>query len=365
MKAITTEIVDEQERFDQKDSIFPRAVAGQETHKHIQRWVEVHTPDPIYRTLMGIPRSENCVTYHLVPAVDGPLNPEKVEIENPGAITEKVKGVAKFFGADMVGVCQLNPAYVASHRGDEYMVGQPGFGQVINLDHPYAISLGFKRDFDMVKAGHSFIDGGEGALVYNKAAVVACQLAAYIRELGYPAKAHHEREEEVLQIPIAVEAGLGELGRLGMLITREFGPRMRMSTVTTDLPLRPDEPVDLGVQKVCEICSKCADNCPSQAIPKGEKVVVRGARKWAIDPRKCLAFWGSNKEKWDDCSVCIVSCPYNRPDTWFNRAHHRPFFFKALQSPAFAKPLLWLDDLLRGKRPRYKVRWLDYRNYDG
>lgn len=362
MEAITTAIVGEQERFDQRDSIFPRAVGGQETHKLIRRWVDVRTPDPIYRTLMGIPRSENCVTFHLAPAVDGPVNPDKIEFEDVKAFTQKIKGVARFFGADIVGVCKLNPAYVASHRGDEYLVGQPEFGQPIRLEHTHAISLGFKRDFDMVKAGHSFIDGVEGALVYNKAAVVACQVAAYVRELGYPAKAHHEREEEILQIPIAVEAGLGELGRLGMLITREFGPRMRMSTVTTDLPLVPDEPVDLGVQKVCEICSKCADSCPSQAIPKGSKNVVRGARKWTIDPRKCLAFWGSNKDKWDDCSVCIVSCPYNRPDTWFNRAHHGPLFFKALKYSAFSKPLLWLDNLFRGKRPQYKVRWLDYEN---
>lgn len=363
MEAITTEIVGEQEKFDQRNSIFPRAVAGLETHRLIRRWVEIHTPDPIYRSLMGIPRSENCITFHLAPAVEGPINPEKIEFEDLMALTGKIKGIARFLGADLVGICKLNPAYVASHRADEYMVGEPGFGQVISLDHKYAISLGFKRDFDMVKAGHSFIDGGEGALVYNKAAVVACQVAAYIRELGYPAKAHHEREEEVLQVPIAVEAGLGELGRLGLLITREFGPRVRMSTVTTDLPLLPDEPVDLGAQKVCEVCSKCADNCPSQAIPKDERVVIRGAKKWGIDPKKCLAFWGSNKEKWDDCSVCIVSCPYNRPDTWFNRFHHRPLFFKALRYSFFSKSLLSLDDLVRGKRPRYKVRWLDYQNY--
>ena len=363
MKKITTEIVGEQTQFDQRESIFPRTAAGLETDRRVRRWYDVPTPDPIYGALMGIPRSENCLTYHLVSAVDGPVNGERVPVADRSAMTRKIKAVARFFGADRVGVCELNQAYVASHRWDEYLAGSHKPAEPIRLKHRYAVSLVFKRDYDLVKAGHSYIDGAEGTLVYNRAAVTACQLAAYIRELGYPAKAHHEREEEVLQVPIAVEAGMGELGRLGMLMTPDWGPRVRIATVTTDLPLFPDEPNDIGVQTVCRLCRKCAENCPSGAIPRGDKSVVRGARKWAIDARKCLGFWGSNKKKWDDCSLCIAVCPYNRPDSGFNQLHHRPFFFNALRRPAFAGLLLGCDDLLRGKRPRWQVRWLDYSNY--
>jgi ferredoxin len=363
MKKTTTEIVGEQTQFDQRESIFPRTAAGLETDRRVRRWYDEPTPDPIYGALMGIPRSENCLTYHLISAVDGPVNEKRVAIGDPEWLTWKIKQVARFFGADRAGVCELNQAYVASHRWDEYLAGSHKPAKPVRLRHRYAISLVFKRDYDLVKAGHSYIDGGEGTLVYNQAAVTACQLAAYIRELGYPARAHHEREESVLQVPIAVEAGMGELGRLGLLMTPDWGPRVRMSTVTTDLPLIADEPIDIGVQTVCRLCRKCAENCPSGAIPRGDKAVVRGAHKWAIEPRKCLGFWGSNKKKWDDCSLCIAVCPYNRPDSWFNRAHHRLFFFKALRRPAFARLLLWLDDLLRGKRPRWKVRWLDYSNY--
>jgi ferredoxin len=357
---LTTRIVGEQTRFDQRDSIFPRTAAGLEKDRRVRRWYDVPTPDPIYGALMGIPRSDNCLTYHLVSAVDGPLNPKRAPAGDPARMTWKIKGIARFLGADRVGVCRLNQTYVASHRWDEYMAGSGQPARPIRLGHRFAVSLVFRRDYDLVKAGHSYIDGAEGTLVYNRAAVTACQLAAYIRELGYPARAHHEREEQVLQVPIAVEAGLGELGRLGMLLTPDWGPRVRISTVTTDLPLVPDEPVDIGVQTVCSLCGKCAQNCPSGAIPREGQVVVRGVRKWAIDPRKCLGFWGSCKKKWDDCSLCIAVCPYNRPDTWLNRAHHRPFFFNALRRPSLARLLLGLDDLLRGKRPRWKVRWLDY-----
>jgi len=362
MKSITTRIGGEQKQFDQRDSIFPRAAAGLEKDRRVRRWYDVPTPDPIYGALMGIPRSENCVTFHLRTAVDGPLNPRRVQVANPAAMASKIKGIARFFGTDAVGVAPLKQAYVASHRWDEYLAGQGKPARRIRLEHRFAVCLVFKRDYRLVRAGHSYIDGAEGTLVYNRAAVAACQLAAYIRELGWPARAHHEREEEVLQVPLAVEAGLGELGRLGLLITPRWGPRVRIATVTTDLPLEPDAPVDIGAQHFCRLCRKCADNCPSGAIPKGGPVVVRGARKWAIDPVKCLGFWGANKQKWDDCSVCIAVCPYNRADIWFNRAHHRPFFFRALRRPAFAKLLLRIDDLLRGRRPHPRVHWLDYSN---
>ena len=69
---------------------------------------------------------------------------------------------------------------------------------------------------------------------------------------------------------MAVDAGLGELGRNGLLISSGFGPRIRISKVLTDLPLVPDQPVDLGVRKMCEVCGKCAKACPGQAISRDE-----------------------------------------------------------------------------------------------
>ncbi len=363
MKKITTEIVGTQVKFDQRESIFTRAASGEERDPKVRKWADVHTPDPFYGTLMGIPRDENCITFHLVPAVHGPVNPKKTNIDGAEAMTERIKGIGRFFGADAVGVALLNQAYVASHRADEYTAGTGEAGRAITNTHAFAISLIFRRDYHLVKAGHSFIDGAEGCYVYNKAAVTACQLAAYIRELGFDAMAHHEREEQVLQVPIAVEAGTGELGRLGILMTPGYGPRVRIATVTTDLPLVPDDPIDIGVQKMCSVCKKCASNCPSGAIPKGEKEVLRGVKKWVIEPKKCLGFWGTDKERWDDCSTCISVCPYNRPDTWFNRAHHKPWFFRVLKSRLGAAVLLFLDDIIRGKKPRFKVGWLGYKNY--
>lgn len=362
MRPITTDIVGAQERFDQRESMFSQAAAGRADHPLIKRWLEVEPPDFLLRALMGIPRGENSVLHHLMAAADGPVNPSPAPLPEPAVLSRKIKALASFCGADLVGICRLDPAYVASHRGDEYSVGTPRFGEPIVLEHRFAVALAFARDYAMVRAGHSYIDGNDGAQTYNRAAVTACQLAGVIREMGYPAKAHHERSEEILQVPVAVAAGLGELGRLGMLITPRYGPRVRLAAVTTDLPLVPDEPVDIGVQAFCRICRKCAACCPSGAIAKGGQIVVRGVRKWVIRPVNCLAFWGADKDSWDDCSTCIAVCPYNRPDDWFTRLHHRPWFFMGLKQPSVGRLMLLVDDLLRGARPNPRVRWLDFRN---
>jgi reductive dehalogenase len=362
MPKITTPIVDTQTKFDQRDSMFSRAAAGATDHPLIRRWIEVEAPDPLIRALMGIPRAENSPLHHLIPAADGPLNPEPAPIDDTHATTDKIKSLAQYFGADLVGVCRLNQSYVVSNRGDEYSFDTPQWGQPVELNHQFAISMAFKRDYEKVRAGHSYIDGNDGAMVYNRAALTACLLAGYIRELGYPAKVHFERVEEILQVPVAVEAGLGELGRLGTLITPGFGPRIRLATVTTDIPLESDSPIDIGVQEFCRTCRKCAFCCPSGSIPKGERKILRGAKKWVINPETCLAYWGVDKNKHEDCSNCVAVCPYNRPDTWFNRAHHKPVFFKALKNPLFGLLMLWVDDLVQGRNPHPSVRWLNYTN---
>ncbi len=48
---------------------------------------------------------------------DGPVNPKRVEVKNPERMAGIIKGVAKFLGADLVGICRLNPAWVFTHHG--------------------------------------------------------------------------------------------------------------------------------------------------------------------------------------------------------------------------------------------------------
>ena len=147
-------------------------------------------------------------------------------------------------------------------------------------------------------------------------AKISIILANYIRSLGYPARAHIAGSNyQAILPPLAYLAGLGELGRLGILVTPEYGPRVRLGLVTTDLPLIPDKPKIFGVQNFCKKCLKCAINCPAQAIEYGEKKEVRGVEKWLLQAEKCYQFW---KKIGTDCAICIRVCPYSRPNNFFH-----------------------------------------------
>jgi epoxyqueuosine reductase QueG len=71
--------------------------------------------------------------------------------------------------------------------------------------------------------------------------------------------------DTALAIPYAIKAGLGEYGRHGLVITPEFGPRVRFGKIFTDMPLAHDVPLRFGVTEFCEACNLCAKACPAAA----------------------------------------------------------------------------------------------------
>ena len=152
---------------------------------------------------------------------------------SPEEFTVRAKGYARYLGADLVGIARLNQAYVYSHIGRS-----PGtWGAPIKLDHSFAIVIGVEMSYEMLKHAPGVAVTTESSFKYFEAAKVALLLARYIHYLGYEARAHVDGNYRVLCVPLAIDAGLGELGRLGLLITPQFGPRLRLSVVTTNLPL--------------------------------------------------------------------------------------------------------------------------------
>jgi reductive dehalogenase len=351
----TTKIIGTQERFDQKNHMHSQAAMGGLGERVKECWT-TESMDPFRRIFFPENRPQNVPMRSWQKVADGPLNPNKIEVVDRSKMASSIKEVARFLGADIVGICELNQAYVYSHTGLRIDFAKGTAGQEIKLPHEYAISIGVEMDYERMRYAPGWIDNAEVGLGYLNAARVAVALAAYIRELGYPARAHFFINEWVLHVPIAETAGLGELARNGILITAPFGPRQRLATVTTDLSLAIDPPVDIGVVSFCGTCRKCAENCPSQAIPHGKKIEVRGVEKWQLDQEKCMRFWVSNPNKWNDCSRCIVVCPWNRKDVWYHRVS-----VKAVKRSFLArKLLLWVDNIIRGTRPRPVVKWLDY-----
>jgi ferredoxin len=252
-------------------------------------------------------------------SVDGEPAAERVTL-TPEEAARRVKSLARTLGADLVGTGPLRPEWVYSHVGRSFgdAPGFPRWGSPVDLSHhTNAISMGFRMDTDFVATAPEFPTALATGIGYAIGARAAVRLAEDIRSLGYSARAHHVYSYRVLPVPVAVDCGLGELSRAGFLLTREFGLGLRLGTVTTDLPLHHDGPMDIGVQSFCERCEICAAYCPSGAIPRGEKIEYNGVRKWKLDEESCYRYWSVVST---DCSICMSTCPWTKPSTWLHRA---------------------------------------------
>lgn len=267
---------------------------------------------------------------------------------DPHEASEKVKSVARYLGADLVGVGPLDPAFVYSHVGRTFY-GQT-WGEDIHPGHPHAVSIGVAMDYEMLRRhAPGFPVILESGLAYARAAAIAVQLALFIRSLGYSARAHHLRDYQLLSVPVAIDAGLGELGRSGVLLTRDFGSCLRLSTVTTDLPMAHDQPVELGIQEFCGKCRTCALACPAGAIPRGDKVAVRGVKRWKLSAGRCYHYW---RQVGSDCSLCLVVCAWSRPDNLTRRL--RPTHPEPMLDPATLEKV----QQIRSTLPRWLRKYL-------
>ncbi len=285
-------------------------------------------------------------------------DPERVESERgeservemaPEQLSRRLKGMALHHGARLVGCTRLNPAYVYSHiaRG-------PGqWGAPVTLDHRYALVFAVEMDHSLVRLAPDPPALVESSRQYLESAKIAVLVARTLHRLGWEARAHVDGNYRVMAVPIAVDAGLGELGRLGLLITPELGPRVRITVVTTNAPLAQDPPVSFGAAAFCEICLKCADGCPANAIPKGPREVFAGVQKWQSRGDTCYRHW---RTVGTDCALCLAVCPFSHPA---NPAHDLVRW--AIRRNGLTRRLaLWGDDLCYGRRPVGKYPWPDW-----
>lgn len=205
------------------------------------------------------------------------------------------------------------------------------------------IVLAFEMDYDSINAAPSPM-GDIGAMdAYSKMAITAGSLALFIQQLGFNAIPCGNNTG--LSVPQAIDAGLGEAGRHGLLITPKYGPRVRLAKVITDMPMAYDKPIRFGVSEFCEVCGKCAETCPTKAIPFGPKTSEAinvsnnpGVKKWVLDGEACYIGWNITGS---GCGNCIRVCPFNKPEGWLHSATR--ILIGAANGP-LDKLLLNLDD---------------------
>jgi len=251
---------------------------------------------------------------------DTPVAPEQVPVEDPGAMANEVKRIAKFFGADLCGITDFDRRWLYSARVDTRDLSEAPHDLPEGLTS--VIVLGHEMEEDLVATYPSALAGAATGREYSHEVSIVMQVAAYIRNLGY--EAVPSMNDTALVIPYAVKAGLGEYARNQMVITPEFGPRLRFSKIFTNLPVAHDDPKPKGVRAFCDICTKCADACPVKALPYGPPSTeranisaIKGVRKWTSDAEKCFGFWAKLSS---DCAICMRVCPFNRDfGTWYNK----------------------------------------------
>jgi len=257
---------------------------------------------------------------------------------------QAMKRAACFYGASQAGVAELNHLWIYDRNSEpiqephqkpvnqqdsddprRYFPNATSGRQTssrqryIPKDMTRVIVMLFEEDFHAISNSYGRLASAAVGIAYSRMAFTASTMARFINHLGWRAIASGNGEG--LNVPMAIDAGLGQLGRNGILITPKYGPRVRIAKVFTDMPLATDSPIDFGVNEFCEVCMLCADHCPSQSITKGDKSWDGlcpgnnpGVYKWYVQTESCNAFNDFS------CSNCKKVCPFNKPNnSWLHR----------------------------------------------
>lgn len=234
--------------------------------------------------------------------VSGPaINKDRLEIK-PQILTSKIKGLAHHYGAALVGITPRDENHYYSHRGrmDE------NFGDIIEPKSPFTIVFGVEMDKQLIDTAPHIPQSLAVTKGYVDTAIIGMILTYYIKSLGYDARNHMDGNY-LMVLPLAAKsAGLGDLGRHGLLITEEYGSRIRLGAVTTDIPLVIDKPSSFNVTKFCETCGKCAKTCPGKAI--SHENLINGLDRWQIIQEECYKKW---RILGTDCGICVSTCPFS------------------------------------------------------
>jgi epoxyqueuosine reductase len=258
-------------------------------HGSLQRWFYERTGNADETLAEARRDRQRAIDEPLVPIAESPCEFDAAEW------TTGVKRAAIESGGDDVGVALLRAEYV--FEGHE--VPQYRWMVVIAVEHVY----------DAMKSAPSMRTLVEITRQYARGTRVAKGVANWLRRRGQDAFPYGgPMAGSFVLIPAAIEAGLGELGKHGSMIHRNFGSNFRLACVLTNAPMQADGRGDFGAADFCVNCRVCSDACPPDAIGH-EKTLVRGERRWYVDFDKCLPYFNEA----ESCAICLAVCPFSRP----------------------------------------------------
>ena len=216
----------------------------------------------------------------------------KVAEIDPEKLTQMVKGKAAEIGLAAIGVAKFDPMLTYGPFLADEAIGDRVI--VCVSEQNWAATQTIPSTF----AERAHLDGN--VLVHE----LSLALAAYLRDIGYAARASRSNG---MAVGYGVEAGLGQLGLNGQLLTPFEGSAARLAIVTTNAPLMFDSPVDYGIPAICDLCKSCVRNCPPGAI-QSKREMHRGIYKAKVKSERCMPIVAQTH----GCGVCIKVCPIQR-----------------------------------------------------
>ena len=325
-------------RFSQRDDIFCRSFWDPEvrTHRSDMFYETYRTPKLTWRSVDGFTQRDYALrnaSWHVTDVFaelrdgedrrEGFLDPYTTVREGPGStppvaspeeMAREIKHAARTLGADLAGITGNDERWLYTHaysRENEHEKPQE-----ISTDLEHVIVIAQSMDRELLRTAPSALSGTATGATYSRDTIVLLAIAQYITNLGYRAVA--SMNDSAARHPARHQGpGWANTGRHGLLITREYGPRVRLGKVFTDMPPRPRQARQLRREgDVRQSARACTKGCPAGAIADGEPSTlvhnrsnIQGIRKWTTDAEKCFCFWANQNT---DCSICVRVCPYNR-----------------------------------------------------
>jgi reductive dehalogenase len=275
--------------------------------------------------------------------------PVAASTADPKRNADNLKAASYYMGVDAVGLCKVPEwAYYSHDAGGNVMPAYHQNGVNLLLDQGHETMEG--------ASGDDWIAVAQSMRAYLRFSTLGGIIGEQIRRLGYSARVHSVLDGDVLQPPLLLLSGLGEVSRIGEVILNPYlGPRLKSGTVTTDLPMAYDKPIDFGLQTFCQNCNKCARECPSGAISAGPKLMYNGYEIWKSDAEKCTRYRITNAAG-AMCGRCMKTCPWNLEGLFAESG----FRWLAMNLPQSARMLAELDDRLdNGSINPVKKWWWD------
>lgn len=268
---------------------------------------------------------------------------DSVDLGDPRKAAEQVKRKALEFGADAVGIGNIERWDGAPLQMDPKQI-MPECKSIIGM--VFRVERGSLRGIEEGTYFSNYSSMGYGGLTYLYMPMTVINLSKFIEDQGYEsipmghqsdwravdndgfAKRNYSRPVRPGQATpdimihlrfAAYLCGLGEIGFSKMFLSAQFGPRNRIGIVLTDLELEPD-PIYSGPQ-LCNKCMACVNTCPGQCFSKEKtvKTVLAGHEvEWSdLDMGKCdVTFKGAELADTEQENPYLGNRPNSRPGSW-------------------------------------------------